>query len=68
VRRHTRHTVPRLHLILQIAPGTLRQALHELGYVWIRSRYELEPDPELEKKSPNTPANPGLAAPQCAAG
>jgi transposase len=48
--------------------GTLRQALHDLDYVWIRSRYELEPDPELEKKSPNSPENQSFAAPQRSAG
>lgn len=67
-------TVPLLRAELKkrtgrrFAQGTLRQALHELNYVWIRSRYVLAPDPELEKKSQNSPANRGFAAPQCAAG
>jgi transposase len=31
--------------------STLRRRLHALGYTWKRSRYVLEPDPELEKKT-----------------
>jgi transposase len=33
---------------------TIRRALHRLGYVWKRYRYVLEPDPELEKKTPDS--------------
>lgn len=67
-------TVPLLQCQLEeltgrrFSQGTLRQVLHDLGYAWIRSRYDLEPDPELEKKSPNSSANQGFAAPPCAAG
>ena len=67
-------TVPLLQAAIEdrlgrrFAQGTLRQALHDLGYVWIRPRYVLSPDPELEKKSPDSPANRGLTAPQRAVG
>jgi transposase len=30
---------------------TIRRQLRRLGYVWKRSRYVLDPDPELEKKT-----------------
>ncbi len=45
-----------------VRPGetTLRQQLHQQGYVWKRPRYVLEPDPEAEKKTPHPPA---VAAP-----
>ena len=41
-------------------PGanTLRRELHRLGYVWKRSRYVLDPDPEREKKTRHPPAGP----------
>jgi transposase len=35
---------------------SLRQQLHQQGYVWKRPRYALEPDPEAEKKTPHPPA------------
>jgi transposase len=41
---------------------TIRRALHRLGYVWKRYRYVLEPDPELEKKTPNSRSNPHFAS------
>lgn len=34
---------------------TIRRGLHRLGYVWKRPRYVLMPDPEREKKTPNSP-------------
>jgi transposase len=47
-------------------PGanTIRRELHRLGYVWKRSRYVLDPDPEREKKTrhPAAGAGPGVAA------
>jgi transposase len=33
---------------------TVRRALHRLGYVWKRARYQLIPDPEREKKTPDS--------------
>ena len=33
---------------------TIRRSLHRLGYVWKRPRYVLAPDPEQEKKTPNS--------------
>jgi transposase len=38
----------------RLSPTTIRRRLHDLGYVWKRTRYVLPPDPELEKKK--TPA------------
>ena len=34
---------------------TLRRKLHEMGYVWKRTRYVLPPDPEAEKKKTHSP-------------
>jgi transposase len=51
-----------------VSERTLRRVLHRLGYVWKRPRYDLEPDAELEKKTPHPPANPGSAAAQRRAG
>lgn len=39
---------------LRLSDETVRRGLQELGYVWKRGRYELEPDPELEKKTPHS--------------
>jgi transposase len=53
-------TVPLLQDHLECACGrrfsddTIRRALHRLGYVWKRYRYVLDPDPELEKKTPHS--------------
>jgi transposase len=52
----------------EISETTLRRELHRLGYVWKRSRYELDPDPELEKKTRHPPPNSGPAAPQRSVG
>lgn len=51
-------------------PGedTVRRGLQDLGYVWKRGRYELEPDPELEKKTQYSGSHPPFAAAQCTAG
>jgi transposase len=52
----------------QVSDDTLRRELSRLGYVWKRSRYVLQPDPEEEKKTPYSPANQGLGAPECVVG
>ena len=41
---------------------TIRRELDRLGYVWKRSRYVLDPDCEREKKTPDPPEGPRLAA------
>jgi transposase len=46
----------------QYSSDTIRRRLHELGYVWKRPRYVLVPDPEREKKTPNS-ARPVWFAP-----
>jgi transposase len=67
---HTSWTVPLLREALEFATeqrvseDTLRRALHRLDYVWKRPRYDLDPDPEREKKTPHPPADPGPAAAQ----
>ena len=67
-------TVPLLQEELRHGTGgrfsddTIRRELHRLGYVWKRPRYVLDPDPELEKKTADSPAGRGLAAPQRPAG
>jgi DDE superfamily endonuclease len=48
--------------------ATIRRRLQSLGYVWKRSRYVLAPDPELEKKTAPSSANPGFARAQRAPG
>jgi transposase len=63
-------TVPLLGEALEIATGqrvsddTLRRTLHRLDYVWKRPRYDVDPDPEREKKTAHLSANPGPAAAQ----
>ena len=52
----------------RLSDDTVRRALRGLGYVWKRPRYVLDPDPEREKKTADSAANRGLAAPQRAAG
>lgn len=47
---------------------TVRRELDRLGYVWKRSRYVLDPDPQREKKTADSLENPPLAAPQCCVG
>jgi transposase len=47
---------------------TLRRELQRQRYVWKRSRYVLDPDPELEKKKAPASANPGPATPHRPAG
>jgi transposase len=71
---HVSWTVPLLREALEIATGqsvsedTVRRTLHRLDFVWKRPRYDFDPDPEREKKTPHPPANPGLAAAQRRAG
>src|SRR5512135_813224 len=45
-------------------PSELSDALAVRNYVWKRPRYDLDPDPEREKKTPHSPANTGPAAAQ----
>src|SRR2546423_9536093 len=60
---HTSWTIPVLQTALEIATGqrvsddTLRRTLHRLDYAWKRPRYDLEPDPERDKKTPHPQAN-----------
>jgi transposase len=60
-------TVPLLQQELEPELGqrpsddTVRRGLHQLGYVWKRPRYVLAPDPEREKKTADSPADPGPA-------
>jgi transposase len=60
-------TVPLLQAHLAryggVRPGatSLRQQLHQQGYVWKRPRYVLEPDPLAEKKTSHPPAVAGPA-------
>lgn len=67
---HVSWTVPLLVEALEsateqwVSEDTLRRTLHRLDYVWKRPRYDFEPDPEREKKTPYPPANLGPAAPQ----
>jgi transposase len=39
-----------------LSEDTIRRQLHELGYVWKRTRYVLPPDPDKEKKTTHSPA------------
>jgi transposase len=66
----TQWTVPRLREHLAHRTGrrpsddTVRRELRRLGYTWKRSRYTLDPDPELGgKKEAHPAADPGPAAP-----
>lgn len=67
-------TVPLLRGELACSTGhwfdddTIRTALHGAGWVWKRGRYELEPDPEAEKKTLDPPAYRPVAARQRARG
>ena len=71
---HTDWTVPLLQQELEKGLGlrpsdeTVRRGLRRLGYVWKRPRYVLDPDPEREKKTADSLANPGLAASERRAG
>jgi transposase len=39
-----------------LSQDTIRRQLHQLGYVWKRTRYVLPDDPEGEKKNSHSPA------------
>jgi transposase len=62
-------TIPLLQQVLAqgrpdesiLSEDTLRRRLHERGYVWKRFRYVLDPDPQREKKTLDSPPNSGLA-------
>jgi transposase len=66
----TQWTVPLLRQQLAswdgswLAADTIRRHLHEMGYVWKRTRYVLPPDPELEKKNGHSPEAEKPAAAQ----
>jgi transposase len=71
---HANWTLTLLGETLEWASGhrrslnSLRRALKRLDYVWKRPRYDLLPDPEQEKKTPNSAANPGFAGAECGVG
>jgi transposase len=71
---HVSWTVPLLLEALEIATGqrvsddTLRRALGRLDFVWKRPRYDFDPDPQREKKTPHPQADSGLAKAQRRAG
>jgi transposase len=71
---NTGWTVPLLQEVFEIctdqrlSDDTLRRALRRMDYVWKRPRYILEPDPEREKKTPNSRENPCFARAQRRAG
>ncbi len=71
---HVDWTVPLLRagigegLGLRPSDETVRRGLRRLGYVWKRPRYVLDPDPEREKKTADSLADPGLAAAERRAG
>jgi transposase len=41
---------------------SIRRQLHTTGYVWKRPRYVLDPDPERDKKTADSPGDPAVAA------
>ncbi len=52
----------------RFSDDTIRRALHRLGYVWKRYRYVLDPDPHLEKKTPDSWTTARLISTLCGAG
>ncbi len=56
------------HLDARLSDDTIRRGLAALGYVWKRGRYELQPDPALEKKTLHSPSSSASGAPECPAG
>jgi transposase len=48
-----RHLAVRMEI--DVSDETLRRALHGLNLAWKRPRYVLRPDPDREKKTPNSP-------------
>jgi transposase len=71
---HTDWTVPLLQQELEKGLGrrpsdeTVRRALRRLDYIWKRPRYVLDPDPQREKKTADSPAGPRLAPSERRAG
>ena len=71
---HTDWTVPLLQqqlekdLGLRPSDETVRRGLRRLGYVWKRPRYVLDPDPQREKKTADSPSDQGSAASERRAG
>jgi hypothetical protein len=51
-----------------LSDETIRRELQRLGYVWKRGRYELEPDPEEEKKTADPTLDQGLGSSKRRAG
>jgi transposase len=47
-----------------LSEDTIRRELERLDYVWKRSRYALDADPEREKKTLDSPLCPVFAAPE----
>ena len=45
----------------RLSEDTIRRELNRLGYVWKRSRYLLDPDPEREKKTAYSPTDSRVA-------
>jgi transposase len=58
-------TVPRLWEQLEPSTG---QRLDRMGYVWKRSRYVLDPDPEREKKNGGFAGKSGVCRPAACCG
>jgi transposase len=62
-------TVPLLREHLARSTGrrpsetSIRRELHASGHVWKRPRYVLDPDPERDKKTPDSPGDAAVAAP-----
>jgi len=52
----------------EYSASTVRRGLKRLNYVWKRPRYVLVPDPQQEKKTPNSPHPVWLAKAQRPAG
>jgi transposase len=52
----------------EYSDDTIRRGLHRLGYVWKRPRYVLAPDPQREKKTPNSARRVWFAQTQRGAG
>src|SRR5207302_162103 len=53
---------------VRLSDDTVRRELTRIGYVWKRTRYALEPDPDAEKKTPNSTEIGALGAADCALG
>jgi transposase len=42
---------------VHVSARTMRRALHQMKHAWKRPRYVLQPDPDREKKTPDSPTN-----------